>query len=351
MSNSIIPGSYGPFPDRDLFRSYSTKHLGLFDIARAAQVCKAWNQSFSDQSLWKLLFEREGIPLVCSINGGERNNYRDDFKVLYPITISGKIISQFFGKVIEEVPPISEECFNELNQPDPFEKGKSKVENYVLIVMPTKIARTVDKETPLALDDLGNLIVSPKQENELNLASKQELEIPFSLRNIKVLCSYPLKGKENMPVFNEGGSTAEVFEQCGACPNKINVYFMRRHIVDQSRGEHYADQEELVKAEGFEVTPLRERVLFNFLQILQDGTCPDARNPWTCARSPDTVHYGNDVYQSVVGGFTPRDGVHVRYSHCFGIKHTGVVPGGSAEVLQPLPLDEGHLAKKRRTEY
>jgi hypothetical protein len=350
MSNSIVSSSYGPFPNPDIFQYCSVKYLEPSDIAHAARVCKAWNQfQFSDQNLWKLLFEREGIPLVSSRNGGERN-YRNDFKVLYPITISGKIISQFFGKVIEEVPPISEECFNELKQPDPFEKSKLKVENYVLIVMPTKIARTIDEETPLILDDLGNLIESPDQ----NPAQKRELKIPFSLRNINVLCSYPLKGKENMPVF-AGDSEDEVFKQCAACPNEISVYFMRRYVVDLSRGKSYADQETLVKAEGFKVTPLRERVLFNFLKILQDGTCPDTSYPLTYVRSSDAVHFGNN--QLIVGGFLPRAGVFIIGDDVQDQVCVGVVPGVSAGDLQPLEtldhlaLDEGQLGKKRRTEH
>jgi hypothetical protein len=337
MSSSVVSSSYGPFPDRDTFQYYSVECLELSDIAHAASVCKGWNQLFGDQNLWKFLFEREGIPLVSSRSGRERN-YRDDFKVLYPMTISSKIISQFFGKVIEKVPPISEERFNELKQPDPFEKSKSKAENYFFIVMPTVIARTV---TALALNDLGNLIESPEQENEQNPAEKRELKIPLSLQNIKVLCSYPLKGKENMPVFDEN-SAAEVFKQCGACPDKISVYFMRRHVAEQSRGKSYPDQEKLVKEEGFEVTPLRARVLFNSLKILQDGTCPDARNPLTYARSPDIVHYGNNAaYHSIVGGFALRAGAHVLFSY-FDSDFVGVVPGGSAEVLRPLTLD--HLA-------
>jgi hypothetical protein len=339
MSNSVVSSSYGPFPNHDIFQYCSAKYLEVSDIAHAARVCKHWNQLPSDQNLWKFLFEREGVPLVRSKNGGERN-YREDFQILYPITISSKIMSQFFGKVIERVPPISEECFNELKQPDPFEKSKLKVENYVFIVMPTKIARIIDEETSLILDDLGNLIESPGKENEHNPAQKRELKIPFSLQNIKVLCSYPLKGKENMPVFDEN-SEAEVFKQCGLCSGKISVYFMRRHLVEQSRGKSYVEQEKLVKGEGFEVTPLRERVLFNSLKILQDGTCPDARNPLTYARSPDTVHYGNNAHHSVVGGFAPCAGARVD-DYGYDDERFGVVPGGSAEGLWPLALDKGH---------
>ncbi|HSW86056.1 MAG TPA: F-box protein, partial [Rhabdochlamydiaceae bacterium] len=100
---SFAINSYTPFPDHNALRDYSLKCLELPDIFRAACVCKRWNQLFSDQNLWKALFEKEGIPLVISTNGTERK-YKEDFKTLYPITISGKTISQYLGKVSEKIP-------------------------------------------------------------------------------------------------------------------------------------------------------------------------------------------------------------------------------------------------------
>jgi hypothetical protein len=273
--------------------------------------------------LWKNLTVREGIPLV---SGTKERNYKKDLQVLYPITLSGKIISQYLGKVVEKIPPITEECFNELQQLDPFEKDKLKAKNYVFIVDPSFVLRTVDQYTPLALDDAGNLV----ENKQTDALEKKELKIPFSLKNITMLCSYPLKGKENMRVF--AYLKDEVFQQCNTRPDKISVYFMRRHVVDQSRGQPYAKQEKLVKDKGFEMLPLRVRVLFNTVVILKDGTCPDVREPrWTYSRHPDTVRSGNNVYHSVVGAFVPRAGVRVN-SCDFGSDTVGVVLGKPAEV-------------------
>ncbi len=330
---SFTVSSCGLFPDHDTFRHYSVKYLELPDIARAARVCKRWNQLFSGQNLWKALSEKEGIPLVISTNGAARN-YKEDFKTLYPITISGKIISQYIGKVVEKIPPISEKQFNELKEPDPFEKGKSKGETFVFIVDPSFVMRTIDKETPLALDYLGNLTESPKQESEqnpeTNTTEKSELKIPLSLKNVKVLCSYPLKGKENMPIF--AYFNLEVSQQCNTRPDKMSVYFMRRHVVNQSRKQPYAEQEKPVKDKGFEVPSLRVRVLFDTVSILKDGTCPDANTPrLTYSRHPETVRNGNNVYHSVIGGFAPGAGVHVYYYDYYH-DDIGVVPGRPAEV-------------------
>ena len=326
MSSFAVSSSYGPFTSHDLFQYACVQYLELSDIAHASQVCKSWKQLVSNQNLWKALSEREGIPLVGSTK--EERNYKKELEILYPITLSGKIISQYFGKVVEKVPPISEEEFNKLQQPDPFEEGKLKLETFIVVVDPSFVMRTVDQETPLALDYLENLIESPKQENE----QKRELKIPLSSKNIKVLSSYPLKGKENMPVFDYVND--EVFQQCNTRPDKISVYIMRRHVVDQSRGKPYAEQERLVKKEGFEVTPLRERLFFDVISILKDGTCPDNRDPqWrtTYARTSDIVHYDAEACHPVVGGFAPRAGVRVSYDYGDG-RSIGVVPGGPAEV-------------------
>ncbi|MBI2811586.1 MAG: hypothetical protein HYX67_12280, partial [Candidatus Melainabacteria bacterium] len=158
--------------------------------------------------------------------------------------------------------------------------------------------------------------------------------------NLKTLCSYPLKGKKNTPVFDKDSSTS-VINQCNTFPDKISVYFMRKSIAEQSRGMTYVNQVELVKRHGFEVISLRVRAFFDAIKILDSETCPDDRNSLTYARTSDIVRYGNNVYQSVLGvyqsvlgGFVPRAGVFVLNDSvdCAGI---GVVPGVPAEVLRP----------------
>jgi hypothetical protein len=329
-----VSSSYGPFPNRDTFQYGSLKWFDLPDIAQAACVCKLWNQAFSDQNLWKALFEKEGIPLVISPNGIERN-YKEDFKTLYSITISGRIISQFIGKVVEKIPPISEKSFNELEEPDPYETGKLKRQTFVFVVDPSFVMRTVGKEAPLALDDLGNLIESPERESGQspeNTTEKSELKIPLSLKNIKVLCSYPLKGKENMPVFDER-SENEVFEQCNALPDKIAVYFMRRHVIDQGKRMLYDEQRKLVEDKGFEVTPLRIRAIFDSVDILKEGTCPDGRasQGYIYSHHSETVFYGCNVYHTFIGCFHPGDGLLVN-DDLFDEAFNSVAPGRREKV-------------------
>jgi hypothetical protein len=318
----------GPFGCVDVFYRCA-ELLEVVDVGRSEQVCRSWNSLLKDALTWKKLSEREGVPLVASPSGHLRN-YREDFKILRPITISGKKISQFFGKIVGHIPPISEKWVNKLQEEDPFEKKNLMRDNYLFVVIPSSIRRTVDQEAPLALDEWRNLIESTNQENgHSNSTERRDLEIPFSLKNFKKLCSYPLKGKENMPVF-DGCFVPEVFDTCA---DKTNVYFMRKCLIWQSKNTSYSDQEALVKTQGFEVTPLRERAIFDAIKILESGTCPDVRYPWNFVRSPDTVCYLNGIHRAVIGGFSPCFGMDIYAS--YGIDAVGVVPGVSAEVLLP----------------
>ena len=127
-----------------------------------------------------------------------------------------------------------------------------------------------------------------------------------------------------MPVFDKD-SSQEVFEQCGTCPEEVRVYIMRKHIAEESRGKVYLDQEKFVKTQGFEVTPLRARALFDSVMILKSRNCPDNRNPFIFARTPDKVVRGRDVHRSAIGAFAPEDGVIVR-PDAYGKIIMGVVP-------------------------
>src|SRR5690242_4244382 len=104
--------------------AYVASYLELKDIFSLAKVCRRYNQWSRNCDLWKTLSEREGIPTVANLDGTPRVNLKQDFKVLYPITVSSRIIGQFLGKVVGSVPPIRQFWFDKLSQPDPYETTK-----------------------------------------------------------------------------------------------------------------------------------------------------------------------------------------------------------------------------------
>jgi hypothetical protein len=222
-----------------------------------------------DSYVWIYMFKKMGIPRVISKNKEVPRNYKEDFRVLYPITLSGRQIEGIFGDVIGKIPGIREEVFNELNTPDPFELEKLQRENYVVVVVPNW------PHVSLKLNESKNLCV----------------------RDI----SY-----------------------------KINVFLMRRHVVAQ--GLSYAEQEGCVKEKGFEVASLLTRGIFDKAQIVTTGTCPDGCAPCTYARTSDTVLKGNVLYNLIIGGGDPLSGMRI-CKYCSASNLVGVAPCKSAEVV------------------
>jgi hypothetical protein len=365
-----------PFPEKAVFHYSMIRYMEPPDINRLSLVCKGYDAAVNDPQLWKHLFTRNGIPRVEEVDGQQRN-YRRDFCILYPRTISSSIIGQFLGKVIGDVPPIKAELFNRLQSAplepsqsliswmisgifgkvlitqSPLKSKKSLKKKCVFVVMPSLIQRTIGKNDRMALDKSGDLIDLDRLKNAPDdlvvqpLVEGQQVEVRFTLKNMRVLCAYPLKGAENGPVFHPK-SLNEVFDQCGnICPDKVQVYFMMERVANLSRNLPFLDQTHFVEKQGLQVMPLRERALYDAICILKSGTCPDNRDPWTYARTSDIFHIFGSARQSAIGGFVPRAGVRVSSYSCDDHPLVGVVPGCPAEVLrslalEPLGLGEGY---------
>jgi len=323
-SNYLNQPQYGPFKSADIFR-HTAQFLEYGDIFLCAQVCKAWN-GLSKRLNWQQFFKNEGIPLVEEEKGKE-SNYKGEFRILYPMTISGRMSEKLFGNFHEEIPCISRAIFNKCYRPDPFELGKLMMHTFKIVVIPAFFERTSSAEFPFILDSKGDL--QPVGTGEW---TGEKLQIPNGIKNLKILCENPLAGKENLPVFSYFYD--EILQQCKTCPDKISLCFMRTCIADESRNLPYQNQKALVEGRGFEVTSLRDRIFFDAVCILTSGTCPDARDShWSFARTSDIIVLGNSSYQLGIGGFAPRAGADV-HDNNYDDDFIGVVPGVPAEVLR-----------------
>ena len=102
--------------------------------------------------------------------------------------------------------------------------------------------------------------------------------------------------------------------------------------------------EEKAPNQGVEVESVRRRALFDVVSILTTGECPDGRGEYlsTYVRGSDTITINGQKFQLVVGCFAAGAGVDVSHDGFFYSGSVVVVPGGSAEVPEPLEL--GHLA-------
>jgi hypothetical protein len=348
----------GPYQTSDIFQ-YAVLN-GNVDAAsknifHLAQVCKTYNEWSKHSDIWITLSKREGIPLVKGYHENQKRNLKEDFRVLRLITISSKIISQFFGTVIGDVPPISQYWFDKLNQNDPFgsevsfEAQALYRKNYIFIVDPSYIERYVDKETPLDLDENGNLV----EVNADAVVSKQ-LKIPFSIRNLYVLCKYPLKGKDYRPVFEENCLNT-ISCTLTAFPEQTGVYIMRKLTISHSNyiGIPFSEQEARVKSKKFTIIPTRIRALMNAIDILKYGNCVDNASFWSLFQTGSV--YARTAYMSKLDHtIIPLD--IGRFQHNafgqYGLRiqvgistheSIGVVPGHSAEIpAQEMVSRENH---------
>lgn len=325
-----------PFPSFDAFE-YCLPLLRLQDICNLGIVCKKNNECFKIPRIWQKIAEYEGMPQVVNLDGSPRESPMEDFKVLYPRTLSGREIGRFFGKVIGQVPPVSQYWFDKIDKPDPFEKEKKFGDNFRFIVKPSYIERTSTKEAPLDLDENNNLI-----EINCNKAVEKTLKIPFSLRNFYLLSKYRLQGEG--PGFDEEGCDKTI-ELLTSFPERVGVDVMRLNILEESRDLSLDFQKMLLEKmdpnEGFTVTPFITRALWDVYSLLKFGTCPDrcVDGIWTYARSPDIVTGEDGIkYEFEIGCFALSEGVIVQHT---GSDHdfVGISPGVSAEVTGSLTLE------------
>ncbi|MES2199115.1 MAG: F-box protein, partial [Chlamydiota bacterium] len=299
------------------------------DLGSSCRVSKVWKKLIDSpqaQVFWKEASIREGVPMVQ----GENRDHKDDFRFLRSITISKKVIGKYLGEVVGDVPLMSEDLFIRLKtEKDSFEPKKSQRKTHVVIIDPSALKITVSPNRPLDTDATGILVAVPFAKRTKIVP--KELTVPFTLRNIKMLATYPLAGKENGPVF-DSNSWPEVFNLCNIPPDRNKILIMRRKVVAKNSFFYgNTGQNAFVTKRTWKVVSIRQRGFYDAIEILKTGKCPDGRNPRTHARSAQRVRWNGRYYNAEIGGFTPGLGVGFTGSD-YASPHAGVVPGIYAEV-------------------
>lgn len=271
-----FPNQFGPCPNFYSFRC-CIQYLGVAGIGQIAQVCKIWNYQMKTPEVWKALFLSEGIPRVEEREGQSRD-LREDFRILYPITIGSRKIS-VIGKVSRPLPFIREKWFHRLQRWDPFdEPHKLMRKTFVVVVMPSHLIQN-------------------------------DVEVPCTFNNLKVQCD--LQQRDGHARVFHRDSELGVLSQFDTCPDTSEVYFMRKYLV--YRHGYPSLQMATLKKRGFELTPLRVRALFDAVMILRSGTCPEyyRHYSWSYIRTPNPRGNWDPSSQVFIGHFYPGEGVFV----------------------------------------
>src|SRR3990167_9998696 len=123
MSGSIVSNSSNVFSCLDLFGRIS-EFCEPEVICQLRCVSKRFNYTIQNFNIWKMCFEREGLPRIMGADGQPCDNYRSFSIMRKHTSVTGSMISRFFGKIVGQIPFVHEEFVRSLNLPDPFEPGK-----------------------------------------------------------------------------------------------------------------------------------------------------------------------------------------------------------------------------------
>lgn len=313
-------------PNNDVFTTIAS-NLTCVDVCRWSLACKSLLAASEQPVIWWDQFIKEKIPFV----EGKDRDLKFDFKILYPITLSGKTIERFFGEIVGEIPKISLEWFNRLSQPDPYDKRETMHKNWDLIVEPPAIKRKFAKHLSATIDAIGNLKIFPRMKKNAATATETELVFPFTLINFRILCCYPLSGGEYKPIFDWGMSADAAFQFCELPPTKVNIHLMRKLSPSEMFLKHALDQKKEIKSKGFKATTTRVRSLYNAVQIFSAKTCLDSAKPLSFVRTFDHTKLQPKIsIPYVIGRFVPKKGLQI-LEKSDASSYVGAVPSISAE--------------------
>ncbi len=294
---------FGPFLVAPSFHSV-VHYLDADDLGSLAEISRTFRDAIStNEQIWASFHEREGIPQVQGFPG-ELRNYRRDYLNMSG-TYGRKIIEESLRIImVGSIPKIRREVFACLYNQDPFQLERSIGKNYVFVVVPGLIQTKDDKVVQFALEQLRDLHYS----------------------------SAKGRGSVIQDVIDN------IFQDCARGSAKTSIFLMRRQIAYQTKGKLYFEQKETVERCQMQVTDLLTRTVFDAIQILRTGTCPDHWRDLVFVRCTDAVYIGGgDRIQSVIGGFVATLGIQICL---YENKHLAVVPCIPAEVPPAIVLDD-----------
>ena len=289
--------------------------LSLPAIYSNLQVSKVWSTAIlKNIDLYKK-YENERIPRVA----GDDRNSNEDFLFLYPRTISTRQTVPL-GEPTGELSKISKEDFDKFrNENDPFQPELTIEKTFCIIVEPLSLKCVPDSIRAFYLETRGD-----KYEG-----TGKMITVSYSITNAFILALHPLKQKNKTEIVLRE-KDLKVLEACELpVAKKAKLHFMRRDVPQQTLGLSYAEQAKLMEKHNMEMATLSSRFLFDVLNILNRGTCPDTGiDAPRYVRTPQTYPNDDDPtnpLRIVIGGYTPKDGL-VIYAGNEPLGLVGAVP-------------------------
>jgi hypothetical protein len=312
--------------------------IDLKDVCNAEQVCEAWKKAFSNDTVWTIRIDKDLFGGV----EGHTKACKQVYRTLYTNTIGRALFRKWFGDV-RKAPFFPKDIYDKAftsNASDPFDSQK-KLKEYPLILRVSHVYRPKDETLPQevvmrtvvakktdeflkSLRATGNyyssysteafekflISDSAKPESLYNTLMKKtiysilmegaseedeptiendEMKIPLTLRNTKLLVETLYKGKLKIEVSDK------VLKQCNGTAEKTGLCFMRKDgVLGEDTYELQKDKIEETTIEGigkFELLPLLVKIHYNVIKSLETGKCPDEdKKGITSVRTANMVH-------------------------------------------------------------
>jgi hypothetical protein len=279
-SNSLVsPFYYGPFSDQADALAYGSRFLSVEKICSCFTVCKNWSAALRLSEIWLYKSDEERFP---RIEGREKNGY-EDFKFMYPRTLSARRIN-ILGQFVGNVPMITAKAYEWFRTAmDTYEPMKKICDTFVIIVEPPKIRLDFDsdllkeiyKRHPTELSAFESL-----KESELERLKKDGIHVPYTTNDLVILGEHIAK-KNKKTLFFDGtlGNDHHLWNkrETSLLTDNAKVYFMRIATVKgpQNSAEMKCAKR-LLKSQGLEMAPLCTRVYYEMMESLLKGTFPTA---------------------------------------------------------------------------
>lgn len=293
------PFYYGPGPNADTV-SLVTSYLGLDEVMACSVVSQCWRICMDNHAIWSGLFDTEYVPS----EPGQRT--KEDFQYMYPRTATTRKKMALLGRFVGIMPNIDFATYTTYKTTmDPYDPAQKMDKTWEYVCKPPYLHRDYeegDEELVKLLKTQGDFETTADP-NEL---TKAGLLIPFTFRNLVVTANY-VGVKKCIKVF--GYIQSEVFNQCSKVPGGVKVHQMRTEAPTSTQNKAWAEQKAKLAQKGHQAVDLETRALYDALNILNKGTCPDRQqreDRCTFSRTSTTTKIGNNAISVIIGGFAPR---------------------------------------------
>jgi len=95
--------------------------------------------------------------------------------------------------------------------------------------------------------------------------------------------------------------------------------------IDYDEILSFPDRVKFIKDKGWEISSLRERILFDVILLFNFGTCPDHSESINYTYCSDTVNLNRDL-PVIVGNYSSGKGLHVRTLSLQHVGYIGMIP-------------------------